>query len=353
MYLQTSKYQVISKIGQGSAHQVFKAEHNLTQQLFAIKIEKRPKSGQIQDEIKVLKELQEIEGVPKIINHGITPDHKCFLIMPLLNCSLRDLVKSQPLSLSNILAIGLSIIETLEKVHKKNIIHLDIKPENIMISQGMQKHSKDQILKPGFIQLIDFGLSQSVRNSKFLKNVFFGSLNFASRASHKGQQLGYKDDLESLFFVLVYLRNCNLPWSFRPSMGFKNMDIKFIGEMKTSLFNSMELSIKFPLEFSKFVSYIDALKHYEMPDYSFIKDLFIKMLLSSMTDQSSTIQSINHLGNSKNLQIPVYTQHLYDDSIETQIQEDILDTEAKIISLSEMVRQYNTVQIKSIVNIEY
>lgn len=62
------------------------------------------------------------------------------------------------------------------------------------------------------------------------------------------------------------------------------MDIKFIGEMKTSLFNSMELSIKFPLEFSKFVSYIDALKHYEMPDYSFIKDLFIKMLLSSMTD---------------------------------------------------------------------
>lgn len=54
--------------------------------------------------------------------------------MPLLNCSLRDLVKSSQLSLSSILAIGLSLIETLENVHKKNILHLDIKPENIMIS---------------------------------------------------------------------------------------------------------------------------------------------------------------------------------------------------------------------------
>ncbi|CAD8181230.1 unnamed protein product [Paramecium pentaurelia] len=362
MYLQTSKYQVLSMIGQGSAHQVFKAEHNLTQKLFAIKMEKSPKLGQIEGEIKVLKELNGIEGVPNLIHHGITPENKCFLIMPLLNCSLRDLVKSQQLSLSCILAIGLSLIETLENVHKKNILHLDIKPENIMISQKIQKNSKDQLLKPGFIQLIDFGLSQTLGNSKFLKNVFIGSLNFASRASHKGEQLGYKDDLESLFYVLVYLRNCNLPWSQKPSMGFKNMDIKFIGEMKTSIFNTMTLCQKFPLEFSKFMSYINELKHYQMPDYSLIKEMFIKMLqttsFSPIMDQflnNSPIQSINQLGNSETMQLPIDKHLLNNNSIETQIQDDIIDIEAKVVHLSDLIGKYTTVQIKSIqtLNIDY
>ena len=39
-------------------------------------------SGQIEGEIKFLKELNEIEGIPKIIHHGVTPDkkYKLFLI---------------------------------------------------------------------------------------------------------------------------------------------------------------------------------------------------------------------------------------------------------------------------------
>ncbi|CAD8100949.1 unnamed protein product [Paramecium sonneborni] len=355
MYLQTSKYQVLSMIGQGSAHQVFKAEHNLSQTLFAIKMEKYPMSGQIDSEIKVLKELDEIEGIPKLIHHGITLEKKSYLILPLLHCSLRDLTKSQQISLSCTLAIGLSLIETLEKIHRKNILHLDIKPENIMISQKIQKNSQDKLLQPGVIQLIDFGLSQSIGNSKFLKNVFIGSLNFASRASHKGEQLGYKDDLESLFYVLIYLKNCKLPWSQKPSMGFKNMDIKFIGDMKTSLFNTMTLCSTFPIEFSQFMQYIDELKYDQMPDYSFIKGLFIKMLQTTSLSPSvnqflnySPIQSLNQLGNSETLDIPVDKHLLNNNSIQTQIQEDIIDTEPIVVHVSDMIGKYTTAQIKSI-----
>ncbi|CAK89689.1 unnamed protein product (macronuclear) [Paramecium tetraurelia] len=325
-------------------------------------MEKYPNSGQIDGEIKALKELDQIGGIPNLIHHGMTSENKCFLILPLLNCSLRELVKSQQLSLSQTLAIGLSLIETLEKVHQKNILHLDIKLENIMVSQKLQKNSKEQLLQPGFIQLIDFGLSQTLGNSKFLKNVFIGSLNFASRASHKGESLGYKDDLESLFYVLVYLRNCKLPWSQKPSMGCKNMDIKFIGEMKASIFNTMVLCQKFPLEFSKFMQYIDELKHYQMPDYTYIKELFIKMLqntsLSPIMDQFlnySPVQSINQLGSSEKILIRVEQNLPNNNSIETQIQDDIIDVEAKVVHLSDLIGKYTTIQIKSIqtLNIEY
>ncbi|CAD8207221.1 unnamed protein product [Paramecium pentaurelia] len=360
MYLQTSSYQILSMIGQGSAHQVFKAKNNLTQKVFALKMEKYPMQGQIEGEIKILKELNKIEGIPHLIEHGKTADNKGFLIMPQLNCSLRDLVKSQQLSLSSILAIGLSIIKTLEQVHLKKILHLDIKPDNIMISKTIAKNSKEQLLKPGIIQLIDFGLSQTIGNSKFLQNVFVGSLNFASRASHRGEQLGYKDDLESLFYVLVYMRNGKLPWSQKASMKSKDLDIQQIGDMKTSLFNTMTLSKKFPLEFSKLMSLIDDLKHDEMPEYSQIKGLFIKMLqttsLSQMMDQFliySPNQSYNQLGNSETIQIPVEKQNFNNNSIETQIQEDVIDIEAKVQHLSNFIGKYTTIQIKSIVDIKY
>ncbi|CAK65169.1 unnamed protein product (macronuclear) [Paramecium tetraurelia] len=359
MYLQTSQYQIVSLIGQGSAHQVFKAKHNLTQQVFALKIEKCPQQGQIEGEIKILNVLNQIEGIPRLLEHGKTPDNR-FLIMPQLNCSLRDLMKSQQLSLPCILSIGLSVIKTLEQVHRKKILHLDIKPDNIMIQSKVLKDQKEQILIPGFIQLIDFGLSQFVGNSKFLQNVFVGSLNFASRASHRGEQLGYKDDLESLFYVLVYLRNGKLPWSQKSSMKSKDLDILQIGQIKTSLFNTMTLSKKFPIEFSKLMSYIDELKYDEMPDYQSIKRLFINMLqttsLSSMMDQFLTYspnQSFNQQGNSDIVHIPVDKLNFNNNSIETQIQEDLTDVEAKVEHLSDLIGKYTTIQIKSILDIKY
>ncbi|CAD8178061.1 unnamed protein product [Paramecium pentaurelia] len=356
MYLQTSKYEVLSKIGQGSAHQVFKAQHNLTSQLYAIKMEKCPRSGQIENEFKVLKELDEIEGIPKIINYGMTPDNKSFLIMPLLNCNLHDVLICQELSLSQILAIGLNIIETLEKIHHKPILHLDIKPENIMLLQTIQNTSIDQLLKPGFIQIIDFGLSQSLENLKNQKNLFIGSLNFASRASHKGEYLSFKDDLESLLYVLVYLRNYKLPWSQLISTEFTNSEIKSIEEMKTSLFNKIAFYDKFPQEFLKFMSYIDTLKQDEIPDYSYVKSLFITNIFISnfrLISELFLYFIYNLTINSETIQIPVQQNLSNQLSMENQLQEDIIENDAKMISLSDMIWKYSTVKIKSILDIKY
>ena len=74
----------------------------------------------------------------------------------------------------------------------------------------MQNNIKiESIMKPGFIKLIDFGLAINVEQKESKRNLFIGSLRYASRNSHKGDLLGYRDDLESLIYVLIYLKTGN------------------------------------------------------------------------------------------------------------------------------------------------
>ncbi|CAD8207010.1 unnamed protein product [Paramecium pentaurelia] len=157
-------------------HQVSKAKKNFAQKVFPLKIEKQPIQGQIESNIKILKELNKIEGILNLIEHGKAAYYKGFLMMPQLNFILHIQLK---------LKIFLHLINYIIK-----ILHLDVKPDNIMVTKTIVKYLKKQSLKPGIIQLIDFGFSKTIDNIKYLQNVLVGSLNFASRASYQGENLG-------------------------------------------------------------------------------------------------------------------------------------------------------------------
>ncbi|CAD8179237.1 unnamed protein product [Paramecium pentaurelia] len=346
MYLLNSEYKISQSLGSGSNHIVFKAQHILTQSIYALKIEKKPGIGQIENEIQILQELFGIEGIPKLIQFGKTKDLKNFLIIPILYCSLQDLRKSNQLSLSAILAIGLSVLRTIKSFHKRGILHLDIKPENIMISSSEVFNSIEQILTPGNVQLIDFGLSQNLSNSQFLKHTFIGSLRFASRQSHKIEELGYKDDIESLLYVLAYLRNKNLPWQLPQQSANQLMDIKKIGAIKDQTYNTTLLSQSFPPQFYQFQLYIDTLTHSSLPDYDYIEELFKQMLqfneiqISPRFQESITyIQEQKDLGNSENVKM--------NESISK------LGADTRVVIISDLIKAYTTIKIKSIKDIHF
>jgi casein kinase 1 len=81
-------------------------------------------------------------------------------------------------------------------------VHRDLKPENILTGRDKEKNT---------IYLVDFGISKYYRDEKgqhieFNENKpFIGTTRYASIAAHKGVELGRKDDLESLAYVLIYM----------------------------------------------------------------------------------------------------------------------------------------------------
>lgn len=75
------------------------------------------------------------------------------MLMDLLSSSLEDLFDQhgKHLSLKTVLQIGEQMIERIEIVHEKHILHRDIKPDNFLMGVGKNAH---------LVYLVDFGLSK-------------------------------------------------------------------------------------------------------------------------------------------------------------------------------------------------
>jgi serine/threonine protein kinase len=127
------------------------------------------------------------------------------------------------------------------------------------------------------VYLIDFGLSKQFRDSNTHRHIpysnakgFIGTAIFASIHSHQGQELGRRDDLESLAYLLIYFLRGSLPWQ-----GLGHLDIAKNKEEN----GSHELCHGFPVEFGSFLDYSRSLSFDAKPDYHYLFDLFDNLLL--------------------------------------------------------------------------
>jgi serine/threonine protein kinase len=122
--------------------------------------------------------------------------------------------------------------------------------------------------------LIDFGLSKEYRDPDTYEHIpcktnlgLTGMATFASINSHLGLELGRRDDLESLAYVLIYLLRGCLPWQDLSS-GPRGI-LKCKRRTKPS-----NLCHGLPAEFVTFLEYSRSLSFDEIPDYGYISDLF-------------------------------------------------------------------------------
>jgi serine/threonine protein kinase len=95
-------------------------------------------------------------------------------------------------------------------IHSQNFIHRDLKPSNIIM--GVGKHTD-------IVYIIDFSLSKEFRHPDTYLHIpytraqgLIGTATFASTHSHLGFELGRRDDLESLTYILIYFLRGSLPW---------------------------------------------------------------------------------------------------------------------------------------------
>jgi len=130
------------------------------------------------------------------------------LVMQFLGKDLGHYIKTfRKLSLKTVLMVADQVLEILENIHKKGILHKDLKPENIMMGFYGDKESRN------VVYLIDFGIANTYEKKikpSMMQN-FVGTTRFASINAHRYIEGSPRDDLESFGYVMLYLLDGSLP----------------------------------------------------------------------------------------------------------------------------------------------
>ncbi|XP_074659848.1 homeodomain-interacting protein kinase 2-like [Tubulanus polymorphus] len=162
LYSMTSAYEVLEFLGRGTFGQVVKCWKKGTNEIVAIKILKNHPSyarqGQI--EVSILGRLSQ-ENADEC---NFVRAYECFqhknhtcLVFEMLEQNLYDFLKQnkfQPLPLRSIRPITQQVLSALLKLKKLGLIHADLKPENIMLT--------DPVRQPFKVKVIDFGSASHV-----------------------------------------------------------------------------------------------------------------------------------------------------------------------------------------------
>lgn len=259
-------YRLDRCIGKGAFGSVWSATQEATNQIVAIKFEYPTVSKSILPyESEILKEISSCESFPKYYGNG-TEQGLTYLILENLGMSLRTFQENHTsgiLPLNEVGKLGIEMLNAIKNFHELGFVHRDIKPSNFVF-----RGRPDQLQ----VCLIDYGLAKRWKSPEGEvyppreKVGFRGTSRYASINSHEGADLGRRDDLWSLFYVLIELCAPPLPWKAQT-------DKDSVYQVKMQSLEKGSLCTGLPSQFKEFSEHIQSLKFADDPDYDLLADL--------------------------------------------------------------------------------
>ena len=202
-----NRYEILEKIGNGGMATVYKAKCHVLNRYVAIKILRDEFTTDSEFIKKFNTEAQSAASLthPNIVSiYDVgNEDNLYYIVMELIQGkTLKDIITEDGvLSWKWSVNIAIQIASALETAHKHNIIHRDIKPHNIIITED------------GMAKVTDFGIAKAVSNSTITAfGTTIGSVHYFSPEHARGGYTDAKSDIYSLGIVMYEMLTGKVPF---------------------------------------------------------------------------------------------------------------------------------------------
>ncbi|XP_066923149.1 uncharacterized protein [Clytia hemisphaerica] len=258
------RWKIVKKVGGGGFGEIYQGHDTVTHEMVALKLESANTSKQVlKMEVAVLKKLQGRDHVCQFVACGRN-DRFNYVVMSLVGQNLAELRRSQSrgaFSIGTMLRLGVQILNGIEAIHDCGFLHRDVKPSNFAMGNTKQTNR--------IVYMLDFGLARQYINNE--GNVrapravagFRGTVRYAAITAHENKEMARRDDLWSVFYMLVEFAQGSLPWR-------KYKDKEEVGKFKKA-YEHKQLLKHMPAEFKEFLDHIKALEYADKPDYDFLR----------------------------------------------------------------------------------
>lgn len=206
-----SHYTILEKLGEGGMGVVYKAHDTKLDRLVALKFLPQQITVSSEDKARFLQEARAISvlnhpNIATIFDIDEVEDQKFLVLEYIPGGTLKSKLKhlkseDKEFSLAEVLDYGIQAAEALAHAHRHQIIHRDVKTDNLMLTEE------------GKVKLTDFGLAKlrgSVQVTKTGTTV--GTAAYMSPEQIRGEEVDHRSDIFSFGVVLYELVTSHLPF---------------------------------------------------------------------------------------------------------------------------------------------
>ena len=203
-----NRYEIIEKIGNGGMATVYKATDKVLKRYVAVKI---LRDEYTTDEEFIRRFEAEAQSAARLTHANIVSIYDVgvegnlyYIVMELIQGkTLKEIIIKErgPLPWKWSINMAIQIASALEMAHRNNIIHRDIKPHNIIVTED------------GVAKVTDFGIAKAVSNSTITAfGTTIGSVHYFSPEHARGGYTDAKSDLYSLGVVMYEMVTGRVPF---------------------------------------------------------------------------------------------------------------------------------------------
>lgn len=204
------RYRLLRVVGHGGMGSVYEAIHIHTDKRVAVKL----LSPQLSKDLKLVARFRreamaasrlEHENCVRVDDFGEDADGTFYIAMEFVDGHglADDLRKSGPMEPARVAHIALQLLKALDAAHAGGVLHRDLKPQNVMLT--------DKLHKPDLVKVVDFGIAKITMNSPedqgalTVPGTIFGTPEYMSPEQARGEPLDVRSDLYSAAVVLWHM----------------------------------------------------------------------------------------------------------------------------------------------------